>query len=120
MAMVTPTLSGHSLWVIVGMLISLASFALAAQVAAPGPENWAYLSCMTSRAAEVAQEGLSKAGFKQRLQSSCENERATLRKVIVRQQIAAGRTRQQANLDADAFFAEIMEQMISLRPVAPR
>lgn len=102
------------------MLILLAPLALAAQLAAPGPENWAYLTCMTSRAAEVAQEGLSEAGFRQRLQGYCQNERSTLRNVIVRQQIEAGRTRQQANSDADVFFADIMEQMLSLRPVAPR
>lgn len=102
------------------MLISLAPLALLAQVAAPGPENWAYLTCMTSRVAEVAQDRLSEEGFKQRLQSSCENERSILRNVVVRQQIAAGRTREQANLDANVFFAERMEQMLSLRPVAPR
>ena len=102
------------------MLISLSPLALLAQVAASGPENWAYLTCMTSRAAEVAQERLSEAEFEQRLQSFCENERSTLRNVIVRQQIADGRTREQANSDANLFFAEIMEQMLSLRPVAPR
>jgi hypothetical protein len=102
------------------MLISLAPLALLAQVSAPGPENWAYLTCMTSHAAEVAQLGLSEAGFKQRLQNSCENERSTLRNAIVRQQIAAGQTRKQANADANVFFAQIMEQMLSLRPVAPR
>lgn len=101
------------------MFIALAPLALVAQVVAPGPENWAYLTCMTSRSAEVAQERLSEAGFKQRLQSSCDSERATLRSLIVRQQIAAGRTRRQAAADADVFFAVIMDQMISLRPVAP-
>lgn len=100
--------------------MSLAPMALAAQVAAPGPENWAFVTCMTSRAAEVAQEGLSETRFRQRLQGLCENERSTLRRLIVRQQIAAGRTRQQANEDADRFFAEIMEQMLSLRPENPR
>jgi len=100
-----------------GMITSFASLALVAQVAAPGPENWAYVTCMTSAAAKVAQEDLSEAGFRQRLENLCQSERTTLRFLIVRQQVTAGHAPDKANADADEFFAEIMEQMLSLRPV---
>lgn len=99
-----------------GMIILSAPLVLAAHVAAPGPENWAYLTCITSAATETAEVDLSEARFRQRLEEHCQSERATLRRLIVRQQVAKGRSVDQANADADGFFAEVMEQMLSLRP----
>lgn len=104
----------------IALLFSYAHLAMQAPVAAPGPENWAYVNCMISAATQAAQEGHSETAFKRHLEGECQKERITLRHVIVRKQIASGHTSERAHLDADVFFAVILKQMLSLRPVKSR
>jgi hypothetical protein len=90
------------------------------QVSAPGPENWAYVTCMTSSASEVLKENPSPTVFQQRLERLCAHEEEVLRRLIVRRQLADGRSHAQAAADADGFFAEIRNQMLSLLPKSAR
>jgi hypothetical protein len=89
---------------------------LLAHVSAPGPENWAYVTCMTSSASEVLKESPSPAEYAQRLERLCPAERAVLRQLIIRRQLEAGRSQAEANADANDFFAELRRQMLSLHP----
>lgn len=88
------------------------------QVSAPGPENWAYVTCMTSAASEVLKENPSPAVFQQRLERLCSQEEEVLRRLIIRRQRADGRSPAQAAADADGFFVEIRRQMLSLLPTS--
>jgi len=89
---------------------------LLVQISAPGPENWAYVTCITSSASEVLKDSPTPEEYAQRLERLCPAERAVLRQSIVRRHIEAGRSRAEANADADEFFAEIRRQMLSLQP----
>lgn len=100
--------------------LPLAPLVFALQLIAPRPENWAYVSCITTEAGKIAQERVSNVVFRSRLNGSCQNERAALRRAIVQQQVASGRTLTQASSEADGFFEEIMKQMLSLQPVKRR
>lgn len=93
---------------------------LLSQVAAPGPENWAYVTCMISSASESLKDNPSRAEFQRRLQTMCKEEEAPLRRLIMRNQLDKGRSRTQAEADAEGLFAEIRLQMLSLEPVDVR
>ena len=90
------------------------------QVSAPGPENWAYLTCLTSSAAESLQDRPSRAEFRQRLGTLCKTEEATLRQLIIRKQLSEGRSRRQAEADAEAFFEVSRRQMLDIQPANAR
>ena len=89
---------------------------LLAQASAPGPENWAYLMCMTGSAGEYLATKPSKAEYIRHLRSACRNQRAALRREVIRRQLVGGRSKSEADRDAEEFFAILETQMLDLQP----
>jgi hypothetical protein len=89
---------------------------LTMQVAAPGPANWAFVTCMTSSASEMLRDKPSREIFRHRLADACPEQRARQRQFIVDQQVGRGRSRTQAEGDADEYFAIIEEQLLDVQP----
>ena len=97
-----------------------ATLLLLLQFSAPGPENWSYLTCMASSASVFLRNNPSRDEYRRHIGTACNNEKARLRRHIVEQQIAKGRSLSQADQDADEFFAIIGAQLLDLQPVSDR
>lgn len=89
---------------------------LSIQASAPGPENWAYLKCITKSTRMYLTTKRSQAEYERHLTSACGEERAKLRGQVIKGQMAQGQSRAEAERGADEFFATVRTQMLDLRP----
>ena len=89
---------------------------LSAQASAPGPENWAYLACMTRSAGVYLATRPSRADYERHLAAACSEERARLRREVMERQMSQGQARAEAERGADEFFATIRTQLLDLQP----
>jgi hypothetical protein len=89
---------------------------LSVQVGAPGPENWSYLTCMTSSAGAYLATKPSRAEYTAHLDSACSAQREKLRREFIRRQLVQGQSKEKAERSADEFFLAIKTQMLDLQP----
>ena len=89
---------------------------LSIQASAPGPENWAYLTCITNSARVNLATKPFRAEYERHLTSACGEERARLRRQVIKRQMTQGQSRAEAERGADEFFATIRIQMLDLQP----
>jgi hypothetical protein len=89
---------------------------LSIQASAPGPQNWAYLTCITNSARVYLATRPSRAEYDQHLRSACGEERARLRRQVIERHVRQGQSRTDAERGADEFFATIRIQMLDLQP----
>ena len=86
------------------------------QAGAPGPENWAYLSCLMNSAGAYLANRPSREKYLRHLRTACGKERAKLRQVVIRRRVAEGMSPREADRSADDFFATIERQLQDLQP----
>ena len=89
---------------------------ISVQAGAPGAENWSYLTCMTNAAGAYLATKPSRAEYARDLGSACGEQRVRLRQEFIRRQLAQGRSKDEADRNADEFFATIRSQMLDLQP----
>jgi hypothetical protein len=75
---------------------------------------------MTTSASAFLQSKPSRQEYRRHIRTACQEKRAELREIVIQRQTTKGRSKQQAERDADEFFSVIETQMLDLQPITAR